>query len=290
MATADPTAVISLFISTADTLDHHQTPGIDHLLFFSRDPLPQLDLGQHALLFSVKIFGGLVFLSAGRDDRNAVTYLPDHPPCLQRCGEVAHIAGYSCDGRIRCDMNQGMLIDIFEEILHISLNIKPFKGERNLSGNSSQFRFLFQQEDLESLVGETQGAGHPCHASAHHQRPLINRQLKFLQWLKPGGPGHSHPDGILCLLGGHLFFPGMDPGAVLPDIGHLKIIWIDSPFTKCISKQGFMGSGSAGRNDYTIQSFLLNRFRNLFGRVSGAGKESFLRVDDMFQSRSIFSD
>ncbi len=180
MAATDPAAVISLFISAAHALDHHQTLGVDHPFFSFGDSLSQLQLGQYPVIFPIKVLGGLVFLGTGGDDRYAVTYLLDHPPGLHLGGEIAHVTGNAGDGRIGRDMKRGVPVDLAYEIIHVCLNIQPFKGEMNPPSHSSQLRILFHQVHLESLVGQAQGTGHPGHASADHQRPLVDRQLKFL--------------------------------------------------------------------------------------------------------------
>jgi hypothetical protein len=52
------------------------------------------------------------------------------------------------------------------------LNVEPFEGEIKSSRDPSQVRTLFQQVNLEPLIGQAQGAGHPGHASANDQSLL----------------------------------------------------------------------------------------------------------------------
>ncbi len=156
------------------------------------------------------------------------------------------------------------------------------------SRHTSQVRFLFHQVDLMSLVGYGQGAGHAGDASSHHQGRLVDRQIKFLQRLQMAGPGHRHADDILGLLGGLFLFFGVDPGAMLPDIGHIEEILIDARFPKGVPEQRFKGPGGAGGDHHPIEPFFLGQVRYFLGGIGGAGKQLFLGVDHIGQGQSVF--
>ena len=75
MTATYPAAVISVLISAANTLDHHQTLGINYLFFSLGNLFPQLNVGEYLVVFSIKVFGGFVYIGAYGDDGGTMFYL-----------------------------------------------------------------------------------------------------------------------------------------------------------------------------------------------------------------------
>ena len=75
MAATYPGAVISVFLSAADTLDHHQIPGVEQLFISFGDLLSQFQMGQYPIIFSIKVFSGFIFIGTDSDDGGSMFYL-----------------------------------------------------------------------------------------------------------------------------------------------------------------------------------------------------------------------
>ncbi len=118
-----------------------------------------------------------------------------------------------------------------------------------------------------ALVGDGKRTGHARQTAANHQRRLVDRQVELLQGLQHGRSRHRHAGDVLGLLGGGLFFLGMAPGAMLPDIGHVVEILIDARFTKGVPEQRLQGPGAAGRHNHPIEPFFRNRVGDLFDGI-----------------------
>ena len=72
LVAADARTVISVFISTADALDHHQALGAQQAFISLADPLLQFEVGQYLFIFTVKVLRGLIRLGTYGDDSGAV--------------------------------------------------------------------------------------------------------------------------------------------------------------------------------------------------------------------------
>jgi hypothetical protein len=97
MAATYPGTVISIFVSAADTLDHHQASGVDQLFFSFGDPLLQLKVGHDPVIFPIKVFGGFIFIRTDSDDRCSVFYLCEAPFQTSPLVEIPHITARLCD-------------------------------------------------------------------------------------------------------------------------------------------------------------------------------------------------
>ena len=51
------------------------------------------------------------------------------------------------------------------------------------------------------------------------------------------GPRHRHADDVLGLLGGVFLLLGVDPGAVLPDVGHVEEVLVDAGLAQRVAEQ-----------------------------------------------------
>jgi hypothetical protein len=100
MAATYPAAVISLLISAADALDHYQSLGTDQPFFFFIDLLLQLQQGQNPVIVPIKVFGGLIFFSAGSEDGPSMANLFNPSFRLDTGCEISHITGNIYDAGI----------------------------------------------------------------------------------------------------------------------------------------------------------------------------------------------
>jgi hypothetical protein len=107
------------------------------------------------------------------------------------------------------------------------------------------------------LVGDGQGAGHAGDAAAHHQGGLVHRQIDFFAAAPNGPPGHGHARDVLGLVRGFFRLLGVDPGAVLADVGHLAEILIDAGFSEGVPEQGLQGPGEQAAMTTRLSPFSL---------------------------------
>ena len=152
-----------------------------------------------------------------------------------------------------------MLVDLADQAIQILLNIHSFQSVMDLPGHPAKVGFFFEQINFEPLLGYTQGAGHTGRSAADHQGRLVDRQIKFLQRLQMRGPGHRHADDVLCLFCGVLLLLGVDPGAVLADIGEFEEVLVDPRFTAGVPEQRFVSSRSTGRQHQPVKTFFDDR-------------------------------
>jgi hypothetical protein len=76
---------------------------------------------------------------------------------------------------------------------------------------------------------------------------------------------------------------------MLPDIGHVVEILIDSRLTQGVPEQRLQGPGAAGRHNHPIKPFFRNRIGNLLDGIGGARKQLFLGKDHIGQGQRIFN-
>ena len=197
---------------------------------------------------------------------------------FHRGDEIAHIAGDVGDGRVMRDVDQGVLIDLSNEITQVRLNIQPFQSGLDPPCHAAELRVSFHQVDLESLLGQVQGRGHSGHASADHQAGLVDRQIELLQGFQIDRAGDRHADDVLGLLGGFFLLFGVDPGAMLADIGHVEEVLVDAPFAEGVPEQRLVGPRGAGGDNHAVEPLFPNRVGDLLRGVRGADEEAFLGV------------
>ena len=78
--------------------------------------IPQLQLGQYPVIFSIKIFGGLILFSTRGDDGGAVFYLNIPDITLHPGYKIPHITGGLKNDGIRMYMYGRMLINLVHQI------------------------------------------------------------------------------------------------------------------------------------------------------------------------------
>jgi hypothetical protein len=79
----------------------------------------------------------------------------------------------------------------------------------------------------------------------------------------------------------------VNPGALIPDIGHLEEILIETHFPNRFLEHGFMGSRRAGGNENPVQLMFLDGFLDLLLGILGTGVKVFVDVDNPFKRLGI---
>ena len=87
-------------------------------------------------------------------------------------------------------------------------------------------RLLLDDGDLETGVGQVESGLDAGHPAADDEDVLVDLHLVGPERLELPGLGHGHLDDLPGLLGGHRHV-GVDPGAVLADVGHLEEVGVE---------------------------------------------------------------
>ena len=203
-------------------------------------------------------------------------------------GEISFESGKPDDKGTGQHLDLGMGCHPLDQFFQISFHIRAFDGSGKTVGHAPQFVFLFNQNHREPLVCKTQCGIHPGHPATDNQCSLNDRNLLFMQRMECGGTGHRHFHQMFGFSGGFFRDIGMDPGILIPDIGHLKEVFVNTAGFEGIHEYSLVGFGRARRNHDPIESVFLNeRFHFLLG-VLGACKEILSGVHHMGKCFGIF--
>ena len=101
------------------------------------------------------------------------------------------------------------------------------KGLVQLGHDPADGGLLLDDGDLEAGVGDVEGGLDAGHPAADDEDVLVDLHLVRIERLELAGLGHRHLDDLPRLLGGHRHV-GVDPGAVLPDVGHLEEVGVEA--------------------------------------------------------------
>jgi hypothetical protein len=80
----------------------------------------------------------------------------------------------------------------------------------------------------------------------------------------------------------------MNPGALIPDVGHFEEIAIETCLTNRVLEEGFMGSGRTRGNDDAVQPMFFDLLLHQFLGILRTGVEVILHMDDARQCSGIF--
>ena len=180
MTATDPAAIISVIISAANTLDHHQTFGVDDIFLPLGDALLKLQVSHDPVIFPVKVFGRFMDIGTYCNYRCAMFYLPDPSLSNHSGDEIPHITRNIRDGGFMGYMYQGIFINRADHILQIGLNIHTFEGRVKSSRRSPQIFILFHQVNLMTLVSYGERTGQAGYPATNHQCSFVHWQIKFL--------------------------------------------------------------------------------------------------------------
>ncbi len=111
MATAYAGAIVPVFLSAAHTLNHYQGLRVNHLFFPLGNLLLQLELRHHPVIFSVKVFGGLIFIGASSNDGCSMFNLDEPSLGFDFGYKTPDITGGFNNRCVRMDMYQRVLIN-----------------------------------------------------------------------------------------------------------------------------------------------------------------------------------
>ena len=97
----------------------------------------------------------------------------------------------------------------------------------------------------DALLGQGQRGVHAGHPAADDEAGPLHRRLGHVERFQRGRPGHGHPYQVLGLFRSHVPLVGMDPGALVADVGHLEQILVNAGLTDAILEQWPVGQRRA---------------------------------------------
>ncbi len=211
-------------------------------------------------------------------------------PCWISCGfyltagtyrglEVA-LESFETDD-LRIGENGDLLIraHLGGKLIDIGPDVGTFNGMMQLSSHPAEFLLFLDQGGFKSLSGEIEGGVHTGDSSAHDQSPLVDGDDLAMERLQPYGTGDGHADQILGLFCGKFRIIGMDPGVLVPDIGHLEQISVQAACFQGLHEHRRMGFRTAGGDDHPVQFFLEDLVLDLGLGILAAGKEIVVGKD-----------
>ena len=155
-----------------------------------------------------------------------------------------------------------MLSGSFNQIRHIGLYIIPFNRLPNFFGNTTQFCGPFYQIYLETRIGHTQGSVHPGDTTTDNQNIFIHGEHMVPERVRQRHTGHRHANQLFSLVGCFIRSIKVNPGILIPYIGHFNKIFIEAGPAKGILKFGFVRSGRTPTDHHPVQALFRNQVLN----------------------------
>ncbi len=149
---------------------------------------------------------------------------------------------------------------------------------------------LLDDEGREALVREREGRGDAGEPPADDQDRVVDAELAGFQGLEEFGLGDRHADQVLRLLGRLLGLVHVDPGILVPDVGHLEEVAVQARLLAVLLEEPLMGPGRAGGDDDPREPLLLDHLAHLDGRILGAGEEVVRGIDHVGQGLGVLHD
>ena len=140
-------------------------------------------------------------------------------------------------------------------------------------GHAPQHRGALHQGDGNPGVGDVQGGPEARRAPADHQGGPGQGHPALGQGNRIPHLGQPHADQLQGLHQGRVRFPGVHPGAVLPEVDDFQEIGVDAVFGQQVPKGGLVELGGAGRHHQAVQAELLDILGDILLARLGAGVE-----------------
>ena len=151
-----------------------------------------------------------------------VARLAEHPHL-----EVAHVALDLFDLAVGQEFDQRMSTDIRHlrtqnsyGAVHCGIRLVDLRHD------AAKGRLFLNQINGKPVLGKIERRLNAGHAAAHNQGRLLDRDHGLGLGLQPPRPRHAHPHQVLGLFGRPLLIMQVDPGALLPDVGHLHEVGV----------------------------------------------------------------
>ena len=186
-------------------------------------------------------------MAADGDDGGAVGHLGFPAFAGDGGNKVAHKPLNVGDFGVEVDLDFGIVGHPLHQVIHIGLHRFAVPGMVELQGMAAQEVLFLHQGHVVALAGQAQGGLHAGHPAADHQTGLGDGQVEFLQRRLQGHGGHGHAHLVFGPLGGRFRFVLVHPGALVPDVGHLKEVLVEAGFLDGLLEEWVHGCGAYRR-------------------------------------------
>ena len=186
------------------------------------------------------------------------------------------------------DRDPGMGLRVRDEPFQKRRHRLALPGGLEVSSISPQPVRLLHQIHGIALAGQGQSCGEARHPAARHQGGTAQGKVGLLKGRSQISLGHGHPDQIDRLDGGRVRVFGVDPGIVVPDIGHLDEIFVQAGGDQGLLEKGLVGPGGAGGHHDPVEVVFRNPLGDEVLGVGGAGEEVVLHMGHVGQGPGVF--
>ncbi len=205
-------------------------------------------------------------------------------------GEVAHVAldlvhlavGHDLDVLVLCAVDHARREDARRAV-------DGGEGLVELGHDPTDGGLLLDDGHLEAGVGQVERGLDAGDSAADDQDVLVDLHLVGVERLELARLGHGHLDDVPGLVGGRGDV-GVDPGAVLADVGHLEEVGVEAPLVHAAPEGHLVHVRRACRHDHAVELLVFDGL--LDGRLAGlrARVHDVFRVDDIFELKRLLGD
>ena len=143
------------------------------------------------------------------------------------------------------------------------------------------------QMHREALVGQRQRRRHPRHTTADDQHRLLHRHLSLVQRLQSQCLRHRHPHQVFGLLRRRFPVVGMDPRALIANVGHLEHTRVQPRLADTVLKQRLVGQRRTGGDHDPVEPQFPRLLRDVLDRILRTGVQVVLGVHYPRQARRV---
>ena len=199
------------------------------------------------------------------------------------CFEIAHKAVHGFDTRARAHLDVGILSDLLNDISQKFLGVAAIEKVVQMPQVAPQLFLSLYEIHFEALPAQAERGRHPGYPASHDDSCLRDRHRYRVKRFESPGLGHRHTHQVFGLLRRFIGLGHVNPRALVADVGHLEEIGVQTGFSHCLPKNGFVGSGGAGSYDDAVQVVLEDNVAHVILRVLRTGVEVVLGVGDVGQ-------
>ncbi len=289
--TTDPAAVRALVVSGAHALNHGNARTVTRKtrdLF--TEPFFQFELGYNAPIKAVAVMAMRFILLPARGKHNRPFFqgrlFPVRPRGYEDL-EVSLRSPAAPDGCLKIGVDAGVMEHLFHLALQEAPHIYALQSRCDLPQVPAQPVLFFNEGHVAALLCEAQRHGDPGYSAAYDEAALCDRDGGLLKRFDASRIRNSHAHQDLGLFCGLFLFLYVDPGTLVPDIGHLEEILVQTGISDERSEKGLVGPRGARSHHNPVQAVFFDGLLDLFLGILGTGKEVFLGMDDLRQACSV---
>jgi hypothetical protein len=159
------------------------------------------------------------------------------------------------------------------------LDVLAPRGRPEHSRGSAQLGRFFDQMDRNALTGEFEGGAHPGKPCPDHQGRGDHGEPGLVKGRELGDLGHGHAHLVHGPSRGRLGVGGVDPRALVADVGHLQEVLVQPGGLQRFPEERLVRPGCAGGDNDPVQPVLVDEAAQAALGVLGAGEEGVVHMD-----------